>query len=137
MTDTLKTPLVLAARVLLALIFITSGWAKLVGIEGTAGYITSVGLPAATALAVGAGAFELAAGLALAVGFQARWAALGLGVFTLLASLLFHAYWSVPADQLVMQKLMFMKNLAIAGGMFFVAVYGAGPWSVDARRTRA
>jgi putative oxidoreductase len=84
-------------------------------------------------LAVLVGAFEVVAGLALAVGFKARWAALALGAFTLLASFLFHAYWSVPADMQFMQQLLFMKNLAIAGGMFVVASLGAGGLSVDAR----
>jgi putative oxidoreductase len=137
MNDSLKTSLVVAGRVLLALIFITSGFSKLGGIEGTAGYIGSVGLPAPTVLALGAGVLELAAGIALVVGFKARWAALALGIFTLLASVLFHAYWSAPADQQFMQQLMFMKNLAIAGGMFIVAALGAGPFSFDARRVRA
>jgi len=137
MNDSLKTFLVVAGRVLLALIFITSGFSKLGGIEGTAGYIGSVGLPAPTVLALGAGVLELAAGIALVVGFKARWAALALGIFTLLASVLFHAYWSAPADQQFMQQLMFMKNLAIAGGMFIVAALGAGPFSFDARRVRA
>jgi len=137
MNDSLKTSLVVAGRVLLALIFITSGFSKLAGIQGTAGYIGSVGLPAPALLAVGAGLLELAAGIALVIGFKARWAALALGVFTLLASVLFHAYWSAPADQQFIQQLMFMKNLAIAGGMFIVAAVGAGPLSFDARQARA
>jgi putative oxidoreductase len=137
MNDSLKTPLVVAGRVLLALIFITSGFSKLTGVAGTAGYIASVGLPAASALAVGAGLLELVAGILLVVGFQARWAALALGLFTLLASVLFHAFWSMPAEQQFMQQLMFMKNLAIAGGMFIVAALGAGPLSLDAKRARA
>ncbi len=65
MNDSLKTPLVLVGRVLLALIFVTSGYSKLAGIEGTAGYIASAGLPWPTALAAAAGLFELVAGLAL------------------------------------------------------------------------
>jgi putative oxidoreductase len=77
--------------------------------------------------------FELAAGLALAVGFQARWAALALGVFTLLASALFHQFWAVPPEQQTMQELMFLKNMAVAGGMFIVAALGAGPLSIDNR----
>jgi putative oxidoreductase len=137
MNDSLKTSLVVAGRVLLALIFITSGFSKLTGIQGTAGYIGSVGLPAPALLAVGAGLLELAAGIALVIGFKARWAALALGVFTLLASVLFHAYWSAPADQQFIQQLMFMKNLAIAGGMFIIAAVGAGPLSFDARQARA
>jgi putative oxidoreductase len=125
MLDSLKVPLVLAGRILLALIFVTAGASKLGNIAGTAGYIASVGLP------------EVVAGIALIVGFQARWAALALAVFTLVASVIFHAYWSVPEAQKMVQQLMFMKNLAIAGGMFFIAALGAGPLSLDARRARA
>ena len=137
MNDFLKTPLVVVGRVLLALIFVTSGYGKLAGLEGTAGYIASAGLPWPTALAAAAGLFELLAGLALVVGFKARWAALALGAFTLLASLLFHAYWAAPADQQFVQQLMFMKNLAIAGGLFIVAAFGADRLAFDARTARA
>lgn len=132
--DSFKTPLVVVGRVLLALMFVLSGFGKLTGIEGTAGYIASAGLPMATALAVIVGLLEFFGGLALMVGFHARWAALALGVFTLLASLLFHNFWAMPADKAFMQQLIFMKNLAVAGGMFVVAALGAGPASIDARR---
>jgi putative oxidoreductase len=134
MIDSLKTPLVIVGRVLLALMFIYSGFGKLTNIEGTAGYIASGGLPMASVLAVVVGLLELLGGLAIAVGFQARWAALALGLFTLAASLLFHKFWAVPADQAFVQQLMFMKNLSVAGGLFIVAALGAGPLSVDARR---
>lgn len=134
MNPAVQTSLAVAGRVLLALIFVTAGFSKLSDIQGTAGYIASVGLPAPTPLAVGAGLLELLAGIALVVGFQARWAALALGVFTVAASLLFHAYWSMPAEQQFVQQLMFMKNLAVAGGLFVVAALGAGAFSVDARR---
>ena len=129
-----KTPLVVVGRVLLALMFVLSGFGKLTGIEGTAGYIASAGLPMATALAVIVGLLEFFGGLALMVGFHARWAALALGVFTLLASLLFHNFWAMPADKAFMQQLIFMKNLSVAGGMFIVAALGAGPASIDAAR---
>ena len=129
-------PLVIA-RVLLALMFVLSGISKLTGLEGTAGYIASVGLPAAQLLALGAGVLEVAAGALLIVGFQARWAALALAAFTVIASLLFHNFWAMPADKAFMQQLMFMKNLAVTGGLLFVFAYGAGSLSVDARRAAA
>ena len=132
--DSFKTPLVVVGRVLLALMFVLAGFSKLTGIEGTAGYIASAGLPMATALAVIVGLLEFFGGLALMVGFHARWAALALGVFTLLASLLFHNFWAMPADKAFMQQLIFMKNLSVAGGMFIVAALGAGPASIDAAR---
>ena len=127
-------PVVVAGRVLLALIFIISGFGKLTGLQGTAGYIASVGLPAPTLLALGAGLLELVGGIALVIGFQARWSALALAVFTVVASVLFHNYWAMPAEQQFVQQLMFMKNLAIVGGLLLVFSLGAGPASVDARR---
>lgn len=130
-------PVVVIARVLLALLFIQAGFGKLTGLEGTAGYIASVGLPLPKVLALGAGLLELLGGIALAVGFQARIAALALAVFTLVASVIFHGYWSAPADQAFMQQLLFMKNLSITGGLLFVFALGAGPASVDARRLAA
>ena len=132
MIDSFKTPLVVVGRVLLALMFILSGFGKLADLGGTAGYIASAGLPMAGVLAVIVGLLELLGGLAVAIGFQARWAALALGLFTLLASVLFHKFWAAPADQAFVQQLMFMKNLSVAGGLFIVAALSAGPASVEA-----
>lgn len=134
MLNTLKTPLLLIGRILLALMFILSGFGKLADIGGTAGYIASGGLPFPAVLAVIVGLLELLGGLAIVAGFQARWAALALGLFTLAASVTFHKFWAVPADQAFVQQLMFMKNLSIAGGLFVVAALGAGALSLDARR---
>ena len=137
MIDSFKNPLLVIGRVLLALMFVLAGFDKLGNIAGTAGYIASGGLPMASALAVIVGLLELFGGLAIMIGFQARWAALALGLFTLLASVLFHQFWTMPADKAMMQQLMFMKNLSVAGGLFIVAALGAGPLSVDARRAPA
>jgi putative oxidoreductase len=135
-TEGVRTPLLLLGRVLLALMFVLSGVGKLTDVGGTAAFIASAGLPLASAIAVLVGVFELVAGLALAVGWRARLAALSLGVFTLLASAIFHAYWSAPAEAQLIQQLMFMKNLSVAGGMFFVAAAGAGRLSLDSSRGR-
>jgi len=130
-------PVALIARILLALMFVMSGVSKLAGLEGTAGYIASAGLPLPIVLAVGAGLLELVAGIALAVGFQARIAALALALFTIVATVLFHNFWAAPADQAFVQQLMFMKNLAVTGGLLFVFALGAGPASIDMRRSAA
>ncbi len=126
----------LVGRVLLALMFVTSGFSKLTGLQGTAGYIASVGLPAPMLLAVAAGVVELVAGVLVIVGWQARWAALALAAFTLVASVLFHNYWALPADKAFMQQLLFMKNLSAAGGLLVLFAFGAGPLSLDARRAK-
>ncbi|ABM92976.1 DoxX family protein [Methylibium petroleiphilum] len=134
MLDTVKSPLALVGRILLALMFVLAGASKLGDISGTAGYIASGGVPFASAVAVAVGLFELIAGLALVVGFQARWAALALAGFTLLASVLFHPFWSLPADQAFVQQLLFMKNVSVAGGLLLVAALGTGSIGFDGRR---
>ena len=121
--------ILLVARILLAVIFILSGVQKFFGLEGTAGYISSVGLPFASLLAVGAAIVETFGGLAILVGFRTREAAWILAAFTLVAGFLFHFQ---PADQ--MQMISFMKNLAISGGFLALAQIGAGALSLDARR---
>jgi putative oxidoreductase len=127
----------LIARVLLALMFLLAGLSKFGGLEGTAGYIASKGLPMAQLLAIGTAVLEVGAAVLLIVGWQARWAALALAVFTLLASVLFHNYWAMPAEQQMMQQLMFMKNIAVVGGLLAVFAFGAGTLSLDQRHAAA
>jgi putative oxidoreductase len=132
--NALQNPLALLARLLLAALFLPAGIGKITGFEGTVGYIASVGLPLATLGAVIAIVVEVLGGLALLVGFGTRWAALVLALFTLAASFFFHNYWAVPAEQQFMQQLLFMKNVGVAGGLFALAAFGAGAFSLDARR---
>lgn len=124
----------LAARVLMAVMFVPAGISKIGGFEGTVGYIASVGLPMAAAGAVAAIVVEVLGGLALLAGVGTRVAAVVLALFTLAASVFFHAYWAVPADQAMVQQLMFFKNLAIVGGLLGLAAAGAGGWSVEGHR---
>lgn len=126
---------VLIARLLLALMFLGAGISKLTGLEGTAGYIASVGLPMPNLLAIGAGVVEVLGAVLLIVGWQARWAALALAAFTLLATFIFHAFWNLPQDQQMVQQLFFMKNLSVTGGLLMVFAFGAGALSLDQRRS--
>lgn len=135
MNDSYKAYVSVIGRVLLALMFILSGFGKLANIEATAGFIASGGLPAPTLLAVVVGAFELLGGIALVLGYQVRLAGLALALFTVAASVVFHAYWSAPAAQQFVTQLLFMKNISVAGGMLLVSALGAGPLSLDARRS--
>ena len=73
----------------------------------------------------------------LIVGWQARWVALALAGFTAVATVLFHNYWAMPAEQQMVQQLMFMKNLSIVGGLLMVFAFGAGRISLDVRRASA
>jgi putative oxidoreductase len=124
----------LIGRVLIAVLFVPSGWGKLIGFAGTVGYIQSKGVPLPEVCAAIAVFAELFLGLALLVGFKARWAGLGLAIFVAVITPLFHNYWAVPDAQVYMQKLNFFKNYAIAGGLLAFAAFGAGSFSVDGRR---
>ena len=81
-----------------------------------------------TALAWAAAIFEVAAGIAILVGFQTKYAALALAAFCVFTGLVFHG----GADQ--MQQIMMFKNIGLAGGFLALAAAGAGAWSVDAKR---
>lgn len=126
----------LVGRLLLALLFVPAGITKISGFEGTAGYIASVGLPLPQLGAILAIVVEIGAGLALALGWRTRWAALILAVFTVVATFLFHNFWAMPADRAFLQQLMFFKNIAVVGGLFVVAAFGAGSLSLDAKAGR-
>ena len=133
----LQDPLALAGRLLVALLFLPAGIGKLTGFAGTVGYISSVGLPMPQLGAVVALVVEIVGGLALIAGYGTRLAAIVLAAFTLVASFFFHAYWAVPADQQMIPQLLFYKNIAVVGGLLTIAAWGAGAWSVDARRGKA
>lgn len=141
-TATTNNSLLLAARVLLAIMFITSGFQKLIDPSGTAGMITGAGIPAAALLAYVAGLFELVAGLAVLTGFQTKIAAILLALFCLFTAFVFHnGAINIPgfapeANGLltVFNGLIFWKNVSLAGGFLALAAAGAGAYSIDARR---
>lgn len=134
MLNALQNPFALLGRALIALLFIPAGFNKIGGFAGTAGYIASQGVPLPEVAAAIAIAVELGLGVLLLVGFQARWAALGIALFTVVITFIFHQYWAVAAEQVMMQKLNFFKNMAIAGGLFAIAAFGPGAWSIDGSR---
>lgn len=123
----------LIGRILLAAIFVWSGFGKIGGFEGLAGQIASKGFPAAQAFAAATIAIEIGAGLMLVAGWKARWAALLLAVFTVIVTIFYHNYWAVPEAQKMMQQIQFMKNLALIGGLLMVTAFGPGRLSVDKR----
>ena len=119
---------------MLALLFIPAGVGKISGFAGTVGYIASSGIPFPELAAAAAIVIEVGLGFMLLVGFQARWAALGIALFTVVITFIFHRFWDVPAAQMVQQQQAFFKNIAVVGGLLTVAAWGAGAWSFDAKR---
>lgn len=113
--------LALIARVLMAYIFLVAGWGKISAYSATVGYMESMGVPGAllplTILV------EFGGGLALLFGFQARFAAFGLGLFSVITAFIFHDG--------AQDSINFMKNFAMAGGLFFLMLHGAGKMSLD------
>ena len=124
----------LIGRLLLAAVFLPAGLSKLSGFEGTVGYIASVGLPLPTVAAVLALVVEILGAIALVVGFQTRIAAAVLAVFTLVASVFFHAFWAAAPEQAFIQQLMFFKNIGLIGGLLVLVSSCAGAWSIDAKK---
>ena len=113
--------LALIARVLMAYIFLVAGWGKITAYSATVGYMESMGVPGALlplSIFVAFGG-----GLALLFGFQARFAAFGLGLFSVITAFIFH-----DGTQ---DSINFMKNFAMAGGLFFLMLHGAGKMSLD------
>ena len=128
MENTLNRYGPLVGRLLIAFIFVYSGFGKVTGFDGTVGYI-----------AIAAIIVELGGGLLLIAGWKTRWAAAAMLIFTGMAALLFHNFWAVPADQAQNQMIHFMKNISIMGGLLFVVVHGSGSISVrdDSRAAQA
>jgi len=116
----------LIGRILLAQLFLMAGIHKITAYTGTQGYMEAMGVPGMLLPLVIL--LEVGGGLMLVLGWKARWAAAAMGVFSLASAAIFHHNM---ADQ--MQMIMFMKNLSIAGGMFVLAVHGAGVLSLDER----
>ncbi|UJP04604.1 MAG: DoxX family protein [Nitrosomonas sp.] len=117
------------ARLLLGQIFLLSGVFKISGYAGTQGYMEAMGVPGMLLPLVIA--LEIGGGLAIVVGWRTRIASGILAAFTLIAAAIFHHNL---ADQV--QQIMFMKNIAITGGLMLLVAYGAGGFSVDQHRSK-
>ena len=129
----------LIARVLMSILYITSGWGKITGYAGTAAYMGAMGVPSwLLPLVI---ITELGGGLLILVGYQTRIVAFLLAGFTLIAGYLFHykGMTGQPGQEMMdmMNWLAFMKNITIAGGFLALVGSGAGALSVDARLGKA
>jgi putative oxidoreductase len=129
-----RNTLLLLSRLLLAALFVPSGFHALFDIAGTTGYFAGLGLPLPALAAWGTGLFELIAGLLILVGFQTRIAALLLAAFCIVAGFIGH-YGQGGGDAMLtfLHSQMLMKDIAISGGFLALAMAGAGAWSADGR----
>jgi len=121
----------LVGRILLGLIFLLSGLGKIGGFAGTAGWMTSKGLPMAEVLLAITMVIEIGASVMIISGFKARLGAAALFLWMIPVTFIFHNFWSMPAAEQQIQMIMFMKNLGLMGGMLYIMAFGSGPMSVD------
>lgn len=128
----MNNPMMLVAgRALLSAVFLVAGVRKIMFWGAQVAYFTKLGFPAPEFFAVLAIVIELAAGLALLVGWKTRPAAWLLALFVLIATFMAHRFWEFDAALQANQLNHFLKNLAIIGGLMFVAACGPGRASVD------
>ena len=130
MNTKLQAPAMATARVLMALIFVLSGLSKIGATDAIRGYMEAMGVPGV--LLWPTIAFEIVAGLLVALGYQTRIIALLLSGFCLVSAVIFHHQF---ADQI--QMIMFLKNIAMAGGFLLLTCVGPGSLSLDAKWGRA
>jgi putative oxidoreductase len=121
----------LIARVMIAAIFVWSGFGKLSSLSQFTAGMVDRGLPFAQVLAPVGAVVEFAAAVALILGAWTRIAALALAVFTVVATMIAHRFWDSPATEQSMQAIQFMKNVAIIGGLAALIAVGGGRFSFD------
>lgn len=128
----LKSLLLLAARLLVAVLFVPAGVSTLTNISGSAGYFAGLGLPLPTLMAIGVGLIELFGGALVMVGFQVTLVCVGLAAFALAAGFIGH-YGQGGGDPAMafMHQQALMKDIAISGGLLALAAAGGGAFSLD------
>ena len=126
-----KDELVLAARVLLMILFVIFGWSKLTNFSGTVSYMAAEGAPVPTISAVIAIFMEFFVALALIVGFYTRPLALLFAVYTLGTALIGHHFWTMTGAVRMANMINFYKNVSIMGGLLFLCATGPGKYSID------
>jgi putative oxidoreductase len=126
-------PLALIGRAAFVAIFLTSGPMHFT--QQVISYAAQQGVPAAPLLVPIAGLLALAGGLSILLGYRAKVGAWLLVVFLIPVTIMMHNFWAVTDPMMAqMQRVMFMKNVSMLGAALLIAVHGAGPLSLDARR---
>jgi len=121
--------LLLAARILVGVLFLVAAYNKFKGLGGTTAYFTKLGVPEPSIMTYVVPTFEALVGVLVIIGYHVRLVALAIAIFVVVAALIAHTNF-VDGNQLNH----FLKNLAIAGGCLALLVGGAGAYSVDARK---
>jgi putative oxidoreductase len=126
-----KDALILVARVLLMVLFVLFGWAKLTNFGGTVGYMGSLGAPMPGVSAAIAVAMEFFIAIALILGVFTRPLALVFVLYTFGTALIGHHYWTLDGADRMMNMINFYKNISIMGGLLLLAVTGPGKFAIQ------
>ena len=121
----------LIGRILIAALFLVAGSRKILLFGAQVGYFTKLGFPVPEVMTVLAIVIEIGGAALLIAGWKTRWVAWLLALFTVIATLMAHRFWEFEGAQLPNQLNHFLKNLAIIGGLMFVAAFGPGKASAD------
>jgi putative oxidoreductase len=133
----LQGGVLLLARLSLTPLFVYSGIGKILAFGLTASRLPGGEGGLGSLMAAGSIAVELGCSAALIFGIWTRWAAVILIAFTIAATLMFHNFWASPAPQVQGQTINFLRNLGLIGAFAMIAVFGAGPYSLEARWRRS
>jgi len=133
MNPNTQNAVALAGRILVALLFVISGYGKIGGFDGISGYIASKGLPMPQVLAALTIALELGGGILLIAGYKVRWVAAAFFLWLIPTTFIFHQFWGIDAAQVQNQMNNFLKNVSIMGAMLLLIAFGPGAYSVDKR----
>ena len=132
MINGINDELILAARLLLATLFLIFGWRKLRDYSGTVDQMVQLGLPAPVLATVVSIFMEVPIAFAVAVGAFTRPSAALLALYALGTAFIGHRYWTVKGDDYVDSLDGFYKDLSIMGGFLLLYTTGAGKYSIDA-----
>jgi len=126
-----RDAVLLISRVLLVVLFVLFGWAKITGFQGTVGLMVHEGAPAPELAAIIAIIMELFVGVLIVVGFYTRPLAVLLAIYTIAAGFIGHHFWTMTGADQMANMINFYKNISIAGGLLALAVAGPGRYSFD------
>lgn len=134
--EKIRDEIILVARILLVILFLIFGWAKITGYAGTVGYMAQSGLPVPALAALIAIVVEFFFAIAIILGILTRPLAVLLGLYTLATAFIAHHYWTMTGMAQYENEINFYKNVSIMGGFFLLYVTGPGRYSIDAQFSR-
>ncbi len=129
--DGKKDEIILVARFLLMILFVISGWSKLMAFPATITYMKDTGLPLPIAASIVAIIMELPAGILIFIGFYTRPVALLLAIYTIATAIIGHHFWTMHGDDRIANMVSFYKNAGMAGGFLLMCLTGPGKYSID------